>query len=254
MIKKPKNLLEIRNAIDKIDVEIINLLKQRSMYIPFVREIKKDLDAKIAFAREGQMGHKLLKDDFGNYSNIYMQRIWRELIMATLFIEGPFIMAILQEENINRYIALREISLAHFSFNTKINPYQSTKSALNAVLNNQATVAIFDKESSHHNKWWVELYENEDYRQIKLNLTLPFIKSVNDCDVTGFCCSKGKIEPTGNDVSFFVFNDAKLKEFNEGYELVDKYKDLNLITVKGFTTSKQQGFFIGTSVTKLPLK
>ncbi len=248
-MKEVKNLADIRNAIDEIDTKIIDLLKERSLYIPFVKEIKKDLEAKIAFAREGQMGHSLMQRDFGNYNKLYMQRIWRELIMATLFIEGPFDIAMLKPKDTEKYIQIRETALAQFSFNTKITAFKSTDDAFESVLNNSATIAVFAHEKEAEDKWWVNLSNNKKFESIKLNLTLPFLPNAynKDVSITSFCCSKAKIEPTGHDLSFFVADKDALKGFKESYETIDEYKNQVLIAVDGFTKAKENYFFIGTS-------
>ncbi len=253
-MKEVKNLNDIRNAIDEIDTQIIDLLKERSLYIPFVKEIKKDLEAKIAFAREGQMGHSLMQRDFGNYNKLYMQRIWRELIMATLFIEGPFNIAMLKPKDTEKYIQIRETALAQFSFNTKITGFKNVQDTFESVLSNNSIVAIFAHEKEAEDKWWVVLKENTKFNNIKLSLALPFLPTTynKDVSVTSFCCSKAKIEETGHDLSYFVADRDLLKDFKESFEIIDKYKDQVLITVDGFTKTKENFFFVGTS--SLPVK
>lgn len=177
-----RSLEEIRVDIDKIDKEIINLLKQRSYLIHEVAEYKKNISIKINFAREARMLNAFKLKDVGSYSNLVIMAMWRELIMGTLMMEGEFISAI--SFNDAKSIAmLRD----HFGKFTEIKKYNNEEEVINSISNNQSTIGVLKLENNN----WSKIPSG-----VSINLILPFIGSTNAYDNTEslYVISKAALE------------------------------------------------------------
>jgi chorismate mutase/prephenate dehydratase len=127
-----KNLTEIRVEIDKIDNKITELLKQRSQLIPHVAEIKHNWQQKIAFKREMEQKEAIDNTrDFGLYNKLAMQKIWRELISATLKIECNLAVGIFapQEDIYNFW----ELTKDHFGVSANLILYKTLEELLMAI-------------------------------------------------------------------------------------------------------------------------
>jgi chorismate mutase len=77
-----KNLQELRNEIDEIDQEIINLINRRMSIIPKVSEVKKNNNEKffIKSSREADMIKNLIKKVENNSLKLAIINIWRKII------------------------------------------------------------------------------------------------------------------------------------------------------------------------------
>ena len=93
-----KSLDALRREIDRIDEQIHDLIRRRTEVVESVRDLKKGDAIKIRPAREDQIAYRLIAEHTGNFPKRELLRIWRELIVATLSFEGPFSVAVYEDD------------------------------------------------------------------------------------------------------------------------------------------------------------
>lgn len=165
-------LIPLRKSINIIDKEITRLLKKRSFIIPKVRKIKESWNYKIAVKREIEIANKIAKSDFGLYNKLFLQKIWRELISATLFIECE--LRILIYKNSKNYFDLWEITKDHFSGSINLEINEDINYIFNELINQKTECIVLPNFKDSDTKWW-EFLLQEKYQHIKINMQLPFI-------------------------------------------------------------------------------
>ncbi len=102
-MSEEKDLTDIRKRIDQIDLEIQGLLSERGRAAMQVAEIKqRDADgAPVEFyrpEREAQILNEVAQRNQGPFDNRSVQRIFREIISASLALEKPLQVAYLGPE------------------------------------------------------------------------------------------------------------------------------------------------------------
>lgn len=88
----PKDLAEYRNEIDRIDDEIIRLLNERSKNVIEIGRLKKEKDAEANLhtpAREAAIIERLTKLNPGPFPSDAIRSVYREIMSASLSLEGP---------------------------------------------------------------------------------------------------------------------------------------------------------------------
>ncbi|MDR2007526.1 MAG: chorismate mutase [Alphaproteobacteria bacterium] len=166
-----KKLLSLRKTISNIDKQIFKLLKKRSFVIPKVKMVKKSWDYKIAFNREVSQAKKIAATDFGLYDNIFMQKIWRELISATLYIEGGLRILIYKDFN------LWELTKDHFSGGANLDLSEDIVFMLDELVNKRCECIVLPELSDSPINWQ-NLLNEPKYAKVKVNLKLPFFKDI----------------------------------------------------------------------------
>src|SRR5688572_25217507 len=83
---------EYRKAIDRIDDEILRLLNERSKSVIEIGKLKKkrDADANLhTSAREAAIIERLIRQNSGPFPSDAIQPVYREIMSASLSLEGP---------------------------------------------------------------------------------------------------------------------------------------------------------------------
>ena len=88
----PKGMPEYRNEIDRIDDEIIRLLNERSKSVIEIGRLKKERDAGANLhtpGREAAIIERLTKQNQGPFPTEAIRSVYREIMSASLSLEGP---------------------------------------------------------------------------------------------------------------------------------------------------------------------
>ncbi len=88
----PKGMPEYRNEIDRIDDEIIRLLNERSKSVIEIGRLKKEKDAGANLhtpGREAAIIERLTKQNHGPFPSEAIRSVYREIMSASLSLEGP---------------------------------------------------------------------------------------------------------------------------------------------------------------------
>ncbi len=88
----PKDLAEYRKEIDRIDDEILRLLNERSKSVIEIGKLKKQQDAEANLhtpGREAAIIERLTKQNSGPFPSEAIRSVYREIMSASLSLEGP---------------------------------------------------------------------------------------------------------------------------------------------------------------------
>ena len=91
-------LTKLRDEIDAIDLELLQLLARRNAVGGRVRLVKAGDKVKLRPGREANILRKLLATNKGGYPDRSLLRIWREIFSASLASQGAFSTAVLTED------------------------------------------------------------------------------------------------------------------------------------------------------------
>lgn len=212
-------LMVFRKKINQIDKQIIALLKKRSYIIPKVKKIKeKNINYKVAFDREFKMAKKISKLDFGLYSNIFMQKIWRELISATLKIECNLTIGILKDSK--NYVDMWELTKDHFGAYTNLILIEDANNLLDMLVNKQIDVAILPNFTASNKKWW-QLLALSQYQNLKINLILPLFKEFKTLNNNQALCVSLNNDDKGKALFYVLQNPSPEVLNNKDISILD---------------------------------
>ena len=199
-----KDKLEaLRREIDAIDDSIQDLITQRTKVVEKVRNVKRDEKIKIRPTREAQILYRLMDRHTGPFPKKELARIWRELIIATLRFEGPFSVAVMVPEGELGYWNVARDQYGAF---TPMTGHVSSRSVIEAVRNQEATVGILPLPRRDDDDPWWRLLVSEAPETPRIIARLPFISSGNGpgegLEALAICPVEQ--EETGRDRSFLA--------------------------------------------------
>ena len=214
-------LKQIRKRIDSIDVEIQSLLSQRAQISLEVKKVKKTDEAKLKPGREAQILRALIERNSGHFPKLELIRIWREILSASLQLQGLFVLAVYKPTNKNDddwgYISsARE----HFGSSTPITSHPSQRRVIEAVLENECSAGILPTPiRNEEDPWWRHLavqgntaMNGTTAKPARIIAKLPFSapsaehgpsrSEALECVVI----SKSEAEPSGVDETYIVLD------------------------------------------------
>ena len=203
-----RDLSELRREIDAIDDQILDLLKLRTKIVAEVRLYKKDERVKIRPAREAEIIYRLFAQHDGKFPKRELFRIWRELIVATLSMEGPFSAGVFMDEDGDSFW---DLARDQFGSYTPMTPFPSTRRIIEAVQKQEVTVGILPMPArTEKDPWWRRMaFEGDDVPRVIARL--PFVGGANarPRDLEALVVSPVPQEPTGRDRTYLVIESAE---------------------------------------------
>lgn len=171
-----RELSELRHDIDAIDDQLHELLRQRTKIVEEVRSYKHDQRIKIRPAREAEIIYRLFAQHQGPFPKRELFRIWRELIVATLRLEGAFSVGVYMNEDDCGFWDLARDQYGSF---TPMTPFPSTRRIIEAVQKQEVTVGILPLPARKEDTpWWRRMvFEGQDTPRIIARL--PFVPGGN---------------------------------------------------------------------------
>jgi len=262
-------LKSIRDKLDNIDFKIQTLLTQRAQISLEVKEIKKTDEAKLRPGREAQIIRALIDRHNGNFPRLELISIWREILSASVKLQGTFKLAVYKpelESNENwGYIASAR---GHFGSQTPITTYTSQRRVIEAVLENECSIGILPTPiRNEDNPWWRHLAvqgntvkNGSSSKPARIIAKLPFAAPTIEYGQFGtgstecVVISKSEADASGLDETYIVLDlaenipdtriDTRLTENNMRGATVSIWHDseaperwLCLICIKGFILS-----------------
>ena len=262
-------LKSIRDKLDNIDFKIQTLLTQRAQISLEVKEIKKTDEAKLRPGREAQIIRALIDRHNGNFPRLELISIWREILSASVKLQGTFKLAVYKpelESNENwGYIASAR---GHFGSQTPSTTYTSQRRVIEAVLENECSIGILPTPiRNEDNPWWRHLAvqgntvkNGSSSKPARIIAKLPFAAPTIEYGQFGtgstecVVISKSEADASGLDETYIVLDlaenipdtriDTRLTENNMRGATVSIWHDseaperwLCLICIKGFILS-----------------
>lgn len=177
-----QKLNNLREKIDNIDSQILNLLNDRMDIVSQVADLKKSSNDKffIRSNREADMLKGLIEKSSGNFPKISILNIWRKIITSANILEQPIKIAIHNPNNISDLQYFVKEYYANF---IPITNFDSANNIVSELENNSHQIAIFalpnpaeeqDRKEDVKNNWWISLANN----QIGINIfaKIPFFE------------------------------------------------------------------------------
>ena len=214
-------LKEMRDRLDNIDIEIQGLLAQRADISLEVKKIKEGTEAKLKPGREAQIIRALIERHSGHFPKLELIRVWREILSASLQLQGYFKLAVYKPENKNNddggYISSAR---GHFGSNTPITTHPSQRRVIEAILENECSIGILPiPVRNEENPWWRHLAVQGNTvkngvasKPARIIAKLPFASPRTEYgysrDESTECVvvSKSEADPSGIDETYIVLD------------------------------------------------
>lgn len=199
----------LRQQIDTIDDELHDLIVRRTELVERVGEIKRDAWGQVSFirpGREARMLRRLNAQHRGRFPRPVLLRLWREMIIGSLCLEGPFSVAVFDGRGDGEFW---DLSRDHFGSFAPMRAHRSATEVVTEISAGSATVGVLPVPGSHHANddahWWRALF-SERPGTPKVIARLPFVRMPNSRaqDLDGLVISALDPEPTGDDRSLIA--------------------------------------------------
>ncbi|MFM6973174.1 MAG: chorismate mutase [Alphaproteobacteria bacterium] len=177
-----QKLNNLREKIDNIDSQILNLLNNRMDIVSQVAELKKTSNDKffIRSSREADMLKQLIHKSSGSFPKISILNIWRKIITSANMLEQPIKIALHNPNNISD---LQYLVKEYYTNFIPITNFDSANNIVSELENNHHQIAIFalpnsadeiDRKEDVKTNWWISLANN----QIGINIfaKIPFFE------------------------------------------------------------------------------
>jgi chorismate mutase/prephenate dehydratase len=146
MGKDLKELEKLRKNIDEIDSEILNLLNRRARIVVEIANIKRNESAKFySPEREREIIERITDLNKGPFPNDTLKVIYREILSASLSLEGPLKVACLGPLATFTHLA----ALRHFGSSALFVPVDSIKGVFDAVEVGETEFGVVPIENSN---------------------------------------------------------------------------------------------------------
>src|ERR1700733_7244837 len=164
-------LADLRVEIDRIDLQMHQLLMERGRVIDQLIEIKSRQGGGSAFrpAREASMMRALVERHRGILPLDTVEGIWRVIISTFTYVQAPF--SIHADISVGES-AMRDSARFHFGFPVPLIPHFSPPAPVDAVAGSKGDLALVSATASR-TPWWIAL---EASGAPKIIARLPFVE------------------------------------------------------------------------------
>jgi chorismate mutase/prephenate dehydratase len=139
-------LERLRKEIDEIDIEILRLLNKRAETVINIAHIKRNEKAKFySPEREREILERLTALNKGHFPNDTLKVIYREILSASLSLEGPLKVAYFGPQATFTHLA----ALRHFGSSASFLPVESIKGVFDAVDSGKTDFGVVPIENSN---------------------------------------------------------------------------------------------------------
>ncbi len=219
-MSEDSKLSELRNKIDAIDVELLQLLGKRSSLVLEVGKYKGDNGGNnfIRSGREARMLRELMKKGAGHFPIVAIRALWRAIISASLSIENGLKVAI----PANAGFELQKTAVEYFGSFTEYKQCGNDEEILGAI--DKHTIGVLTLDCG----WWLKLGESP-----KLKIFAKLADGV-------FTVAKLETEESGDDMTLAITHADKHK----GHAIATHGK-VKLIELPGFQREVEDAVVIG---------
>jgi chorismate mutase len=193
----PPSLEEVRARIDTIDAEMLRLVDERAGLAHAVAAAKAAAGDAGKFglrpAREAQLLRRLLAQPRSGAPTPLIVRVWREMIGASLAIQGPFHLAVWGGKDPGRTV---ELARARFGGAPTLRQAVKPEDAL-AAARTQGGVAVAALDAGA--AWWGRLLAEP---ALQVFAALPCLAAWGE--TSALAVGAIAVEPSGDDVTFWV--------------------------------------------------
>ena len=208
------NLKILRDRIDKIDQKLQQLLNERADISIQVKAVKTDKKSKLKPGREAQILRSIVGRQNGNFPKTSLIKLWREILSASVKLQGKFNVAIHAVDN--RSIEQNGIVdgvRTHFGTNTSIVCLSSIDEVIRSIQLEKCEIGVLAMPTNDQNFWWIDLIEylravEHSREKIQIIAKLPIIFN-SDNSTEYLIIAKCKPDSSGNDNTFLAVEASK---------------------------------------------
>jgi len=208
------NLKLLRDRIDKIDQKLQQLLNERAEISIQVKAVKTNKKSKLKPGREAQILRSILGRQSGDFPKTSLIKLWREILSASVRLQGKFDLAIHALDNSNiEANDIIDVIRTHFGTNTSIVCLPSIAEVIRSIQVEKCEIGVLAMPTNDQNFWWIDLIEylktlEHSREKIQIIAKLPIIFNP-DNSTEYLIIAKCEPDPSGNDNTFFTVEAPK---------------------------------------------
>lgn len=249
------DLSAFRQEIDAIDAEMHALIVRRAGLAEKIRGLKTGDDLKLRPGREANILRTLIARHTGAFPKIQLVRIWREILSASLAMQGPFSVAVFATETAHSFW---DLARDHFGGGVQTWKFGTTRRVVETVVTGQCSIGILPEPNPQDtDPWWQYLAVHPNAankgRPARVIAKLPFARAAAQYGgPEAFIVACAEPEASGNDRSLLAIDlgtdfstDALLKAVADSgfggavpltkwHDLADRKRWVHLVEIEGF--------------------
>jgi len=146
----------LRREIDRIDDTLHDLLMERAEIVEKVAAVKGEGGLTVIHpGREVAILRRLAARHAGRLPIGVIARMWREMLSGTVFMQGPFSVAVCADEQ-NQ--GVWDLARDQFGSHSEMTAYSSPREVLHQVMTGAVTVGVLPAPAEHDpDPWWLLL-------------------------------------------------------------------------------------------------
>lgn len=205
MTSENVSLSDLRQRIDAIDEEIHDLIMRRAAMIDDVRRSKGAARAGYYRpAREAEILRRLVRRHRGPFPPQVLVRIWRELVSASVRMQGDFSIAVYSPDGTQ---ALVDLTRDHFGHSAPITTHSSATGVVRSVRDGISSVGVLPlPEYSQEARWWPSMANAPPDMRPLISARIPFAST--GVGVSALVIGNIEHESTGTDHSYLLVRAA----------------------------------------------
>lgn len=190
----------LREEIDRIDDAIHDLVMERATVVARVAKAKNG--AALRPGREAAILRRLVERHGGAFPKAAMVRIWREIMGASVGLQGPFALAVYVPEADPGYM---DLARDHFGTVAEMVPNRSPREIVRAVAGDRVAAGVVPTPVvDEEDPWWRSLIGAEEPAP-RVIAKLPFA-GIAGQGPEALALARAEPEETGEDRSLFVLD------------------------------------------------
>jgi chorismate mutase len=209
MSDSPLDLEQLRRRIDEIDNRLQDLLIERLGVVSRVGAQKRQQGGVAAHqpAREAEIIRRLVARNHGELPATTLVRMWRELLAATVRMQGSFTIAVYAPPAAQGYW---DVARDHYGSHTPMLTYGSTVQVIRAVTEGQAAIGILPMPREEEpDPWWRHLLSADDAApHVVARLPFGARGNIRGDDIEALAIGRGTQQKTGRDRTLIVTENA----------------------------------------------
>jgi chorismate mutase / prephenate dehydratase len=204
------DLDQLRRRIDEIDDRLQDLLVERVEIVSRVGAHKRQSGSVAAHqpAREAEIIRRLIERGGGAFPPATLVRMWRELLAATVRLQGTFAAAVYVPPDMP---GLWDLARDHYGSHTPMQAYGSTAQVIRAVTEGQAAVGVLPMpQEGEADPWWRHmLSEQEAAPHVIARLPFGARGNARVDGTNALAIGHGATQPSGHDRTLLATENAE---------------------------------------------
>lgn len=209
VMDRPQDRLDdLRTAIDEIDTALHDLIMRRAAIVENIAAAKGEQAASgMRPGREAEILRRLAARHDGPFPRGSLVRVWREIISAVTAMQGPYSVAVFDDER----GGLWDLSRDYFGSCTAVSARSARRDVVAGVADGTVTHGVLPYPSEEDDRpWWAGLW-SADAPRVVLRLPFAGTGNVRDSKAQALVIARIAPEPTGDDRSLILIETTEAR-------------------------------------------